>query len=177
MVRVQLAIGDLPNRLTLKTILEADGHQVVEQEPDVVVVDEASRAVELARVRPTVVLASVGEVRDAVAAMRQGVYGYILAPFQPGEAGVMVERAARSRASAMGRQGAPAPCLTGSVEGDVDLSGLTLREVEAQHILATLRQCRYNKAKAARVLGIGRNTLWRKLRRIRETESREADQA
>ncbi len=43
-------------------------------------------------------------------------------------------------------------------------SGLPLREVERGHILATLRECQGNQAKAADLLGIGRNTLWRKLK-------------
>ncbi len=43
-------------------------------------------------------------------------------------------------------------------------SGLALRDVEREHILATLRECHGNQAKAADLLGIGRNTLWRKLK-------------
>jgi two-component system response regulator HydG len=40
----------------------------------------------------------------------------------------------------------------------------TLAEVEQAHVLTVLRACRGVQADAARVLGIGRNTLWRKLR-------------
>ncbi len=40
----------------------------------------------------------------------------------------------------------------------------TLAEVEEAHVLAVLHACRGVQADAARVLGIGRNTLWRKLR-------------
>ncbi len=40
----------------------------------------------------------------------------------------------------------------------------SLAEVEQEHVLAVLRACRGVQAEAARVLGIGRNTLWRKLR-------------
>jgi two-component system response regulator HydG len=39
-----------------------------------------------------------------------------------------------------------------------------LAEVEQEHILSVLRACRGVQSDAARVLGIGRNTLWRKLR-------------
>jgi DNA-binding NtrC family response regulator len=39
----------------------------------------------------------------------------------------------------------------------------TLAEVEKGHVLAALRACHGVQADAARVLGIGRNTLWRKL--------------
>ena len=44
-----------------------------------------------------------------------------------------------------------------------DLRALT--EVEREHILQVLDACQGSQAEAARVLGIGRNTLWRKLRR------------
>ena len=40
-----------------------------------------------------------------------------------------------------------------------------LDDVERLHILAVLRKAKGNQAEAARLLGIGRNTLWRKLRR------------
>jgi DNA-binding NtrC family response regulator len=40
----------------------------------------------------------------------------------------------------------------------------TLAEVEQSHVLSVLRACGGVQADAARVLGIGRNTLWRKLR-------------
>lgn len=42
---------------------------------------------------------------------------------------------------------------------------LTLAEVERRHILATLRQTGWNKSRTARVLGIERSTLDRKIRR------------
>jgi two-component system response regulator HydG len=37
-----------------------------------------------------------------------------------------------------------------------------------EHIQRVLRVCKHNQAKAARILGIGRNTLWRKLKRGQE---------
>jgi len=42
----------------------------------------------------------------------------------------------------------------------------TLMEVEHEHVLAVLRACGGVQSDAARVLGIGRNTLWRMLRRL-----------
>jgi two-component system response regulator HydG len=42
---------------------------------------------------------------------------------------------------------------------------MSLAEVERNHILGVLRHCANNKVKAARILGIGYNTLWRKLKR------------
>ncbi len=40
----------------------------------------------------------------------------------------------------------------------------SLADVERAHVLAVLDACQGNQAEAARVLGIARNTLWRKLR-------------
>jgi two-component system response regulator HydG len=48
----------------------------------------------------------------------------------------------------------------------------SLAEVEREHILAVLKACRNNHSEAARVLGIGRNTLWRKLEAWREEDER-----
>lgn len=49
-------------------------------------------------------------------------------------------------------------------------SDLSLAEVERRHILWVLAQCGNNKTKAAEILGIGTNTLWRKLKKYgRET--------
>ena len=86
--------------------------------------------------------------------MEQGVFDYVLVPFQPGEAAIKVARALAHGAPAAGARPNAAP--------------RPLAEVEAEHILATLRRCRYNRSEAARVLGIGRNTLWRKLKTFEE---------
>ena len=40
----------------------------------------------------------------------------------------------------------------------------TLAEVEQTHILQTLERCGWNHSRAAEILGIGRTTLWRKLK-------------
>ena len=39
----------------------------------------------------------------------------------------------------------------------------TLAEVEREHVPAVVKSCQGGTSEAARVLGIGRNTLWRKL--------------
>ncbi len=44
-------------------------------------------------------------------------------------------------------------------------SGLTLEELEKRYILRTLAECNDNRTRAAALLGIGRNTLVRKLKR------------
>jgi transcriptional regulator with PAS, ATPase and Fis domain len=45
-----------------------------------------------------------------------------------------------------------------------DETALTLAEVEKQHILHTLERLGDNRRATARALGIGENTLWRKLK-------------
>jgi two-component system response regulator HydG len=50
----------------------------------------------------------------------------------------------------------------------------SLIEVEREHILQVLDACQGSQAEAARVLGIGRNTLWRKLRSYASAERVEA---
>jgi len=42
--------------------------------------------------------------------------------------------------------------------------GMTLKELERRHTLSTLKRHGGNQARAARELGIGRNTLWRRLK-------------
>ena len=146
MARVHLDISDTAGYMTLKALLEADGHEVSDDQPDVSIADEALAALEHAKDRPTLVLAAANQVRAAVAVMRQGVYGYIFIPLQPGEAEIMVRRAAGAKTDSTHEP----PCA--------------LAEVEEKHILNTLRYCKNNRAEAARILGIGRNTLWRKLK-------------
>lgn len=157
MAQIALHVDDPLLRLTAKAILEAEGHRIVEEAADLHVCADVASARRLASEAPVIVITSVAGVPDAVEAMRAGVHGYALAPLVPGELGLMV-----SRALAQPDAASDAP------ESDKDL---TLDAWEARHILATLRRCRYNQAEAARRLGIGRNTLWRKLKRFRTEAS------
>ena len=156
MTRVQLDIHDPPNRLTLRAILMADGCEIVTDDPEVVITDDFLKAGEYAQRGPCLVLARAAEIREAAALMRRGVYGYIFVPFQPGEAGIMVQRAAQWRTAASPRSAPETPAVTG------------IAEAEARLIQGALRQCKNNHTRAARLLGIGRNTLWRKLKRIQK---------
>lgn len=154
MSNVLLQVEDGPNRLTLKVMLEADGHQIVSSlsDADVAISETVEGAVLLAKHRPTLLLASASAIPEAIRAMRQGVYGYVFLPFQPGEAPLMVQRALVHNGSA----------------ADYTTRIRPLEDLEHEHILRTLHQCKNNQVKAAKVLGIGRNTLWRKLKSIRE---------
>ncbi|MCC6153380.1 MAG: hypothetical protein IT367_06455 [Candidatus Hydrogenedentes bacterium] len=148
MARLQLQVNDAANRLTLHTLLQAAGHTIADTSPDAVITDAIDTAAETAKRVPVLVLASATQIREAVAAMQRGVYGYIFVPLQPGEADIMVRRA-------LGRNAEP-----------VDTDSRPLSDVESEHILDVVRQCKGNRAKAARLLGVGRNTLWRKLKQI-----------
>jgi DNA-binding NtrC family response regulator len=152
MAKVMLDISDGAQALTLRSLLARAGHSLVDDEPDVTMCDDAARAVRRAPQGPTLLLATASELRQAVDAMRQGVYGYLFVPLVPGEAEEMVRRAAM-------RDAAPGPAREFRPE--------SLEEAEGRHIQAMLRHCRGNQAQAARLLGIGRNTLWRKLKKMR----------
>ena len=146
MARIELRIGNPANRITLKTMLEAEGHRIGTDLPEVIFCDDLGATAAFTDVAPVLVLVQAGEIPDAVRAMRQGVYGYVLLPFQPREACMMVDRAL---AAGVPQHGAALR---------------TLHDVELEHIHAVLRSCKNNHSVAARVLGVGRNTLWRKLK-------------
>ncbi len=157
MALIGLHIGDPANRMTLKAMLELEGHRVLDgdSEAALFIMDDIERATSRASSdAPVLVLCPAEDVGKAVEAMRAGVYGYIFLPFQPGEAGLMVQRALDN----------------GAQSSEASAAGSTpmrrLEEVESDHILYILRRCKNNQAKAARILGIGRNTLWRKLKKI-----------
>jgi two-component system response regulator HydG len=86
-----------------------------------------------------------GNIRELSNAMR---YASVLSEGNEIEPRHLPDEIVRTRAT-------PTP-LPGSLR--------TLAEVEEAHVLTVLRACRGVQADAARVLGIGRNTLWRKLR-------------
>jgi DNA-binding NtrC family response regulator len=49
--------------------------------------------------------------------------------------------------------------------GEAHVRGMSLAEVEKQHVLSTLSKCGGNRVKASRILGINRTTLWRIMQR------------
>ncbi len=153
MARIELLVDDTPQRMTLSAMLEAAGHEIVDSEPQVIFTDSVDRARARAGARPVILLASASEIPEAVQSMRDGVWGYIFVPLQPEEAPCAVERALAAPAEHIGDE---------PVE-----SMRPLAEVEMEYIQEVLRKCKHNQARAARILGIGRNTLWRKLKKAR----------
>jgi DNA-binding NtrC family response regulator len=154
-VRVTLDIQDPAMRMTLGFMLKAAGHHITDSDEQVTISDNSAAAIKALARGPSLVLATASGITDAVEAMRHGVYGYIFIPLQPGEAALMVERAV----------GSPPDELKEACRDDVVESTPDLADLERRHILKVLQACKGNQAKAAQVLGIGRNTLWRKLRR------------
>jgi len=141
--------------MTLNAMLRSSGHDTVDEGGDIIITDDVSHASEFAAAARTLVLVPASEVPSAVAAMQRGVYDYIFVPLQPGELDIRVQRALNGDPT-NGEEGEPGELMT-------------LEEAEQRIIEKTLRQCRNNRTEAARVLGIGRNTLWRKLKKARET--------
>ena len=151
MIRVALHLFDPSQRLLLNAMLERANCAVSPDRPDVVICDDFDEAVRQSEATPTLVVIPLNDVSRAVDVMARGVWGYITYPFQPDEAAIMVRRAANA-----GTETAFEP--------------RPLAEVEADHIRAVLRHCNGNRSRAAKLLGIGRNTLWRKLAAL-EAES------
>lgn len=155
MPRVQLVISEPAQRTTLQIMLQAEGHSISDTDPEVLITSDLNEALRRARELPTLLLAMASEIPEAVRAMREGVWGYIFVPYQPGEAGMKITQAAGAKPSIA-----------------VGAAGIArLEEVEFDHIRSVLRQCKYNQAKTARVLGVGRNTLWRKLKKMKAVDA------
>lgn len=152
MANIGLHIEDAALRLTIKAMIEAEGHKAVDGGGDLIIADDPEDAIRASRDCPVLVLATASGIGRAVAAMGRGVFGYVFVPLHPREAVLMIQRALALKADS---PGAPAP------------GSLTLEAAERAHIEWVLRRCKHNQAAAAKTLEIGRNTLWRKLKRWR----------
>lgn len=165
MAGVELYIDDPLLRETARLLLEREGHRVVDRDGDVLLAQSPGRARNLMdRQQPLLMFAGLADAAEAVALMRQGAFGYVLLPLQPGELELMV-----SRAATMGQTPhLPRPTLMRADPAAEDTARAepspSLRDLEQQAILAALQICGGNQSQAARLLGIGRNTLWRKIR-------------
>lgn len=149
MANVFLDISDAPLRITLDSMLRAAGHTIVETAFEVTIADSPAAALRATTFSQALLVCPASGIPEAIAVMKEGVFGYIFIPLQPGEACLMVERAAQ-----------PAK----PVSSTITASDYSLAAVERAHILDVMRRCKYNQVKASRLLGIGRNTLWRKLK-------------
>ncbi|HOV34259.1 MAG TPA: helix-turn-helix domain-containing protein [Candidatus Hydrogenedens sp.] len=157
MARIKLHIQQSISELTLKTILETKGHIISDETFNILITDDYPYALNYARTLPTLVLATAQQIPKAVELMKEGVFGYIFVPFQPDEASMMIERA-------LG--------LWKIGETHYKNTSVSLAELESEVILKTLAECHFNHSKAAQRLGIARNTLWRKLKRIKPQKNK-----
>ncbi len=151
MARIALKIADSALRITLEMMLRAEGHEITDDLSALTIADTPEVAIKAAASSRVLLVASASAIPEAIEAMRCGVYGYIFLPLQPGEAPLMVERALAG----------PQPSIE---TAEKDMNEAALSEIERAHILRVLKDCKGNQAKAARLLGIGRNTLWRKMK-------------
>ncbi|HNZ47256.1 MAG TPA: helix-turn-helix domain-containing protein [Candidatus Hydrogenedentes bacterium] len=160
MACVLLNITSVPLRITLEVMLHLEGHTLSEIAGDAAVTDSLPHAADLAGQYPVLLLVPAAQVADAVGLMRKGVHDYALLPLQPGEVPFKIERILASLS---------APAHDGVIETGQELKSLAA--MEEAHIRLALRHCKGNQLQAAKLLGIGRNTLWRKLRRYAAQQS------
>lgn len=158
MARVALYLDDARNKILLKAILESKGNIVDDEKYDVVITDRGDTAKEFCRDYPVIVLASASQIPYAVSLMKVGIFGYIFLPIQPDEVNIMVERAIVYWKSSERDSG--------------KFEMKTLKEMEFEYIKKVYAECGFCKKETAKRLGIGRNTLWRKLRQVKTEEGR-----
>ncbi len=158
MSRIWINITDAPLAFTVKMLLRNEGHEAVAsaREADACVTNDLVSAVEHARALTVVVLVPSSEIPRAVEAMAQGVYGYALLPLIPKELPLVLARALDKKSEN---------------RSEKDEGWASLAEMERKYIQKVLRHCKYNRTRAAEILKIGRNTLWRKLREFESEDS------
>jgi len=164
MAGIELHIDDPVLRETARRLLEREGHHVTDRDGDVLLAQSPGRAKNLMdRKKPLLMFAGLAEVAEAVALMRQGAFGYVLRPLQPGELEVMVSRACAATMRYRSSSSSTTPTDSAAALPASNPSD-SLRDLEREAILAALQASGGNRSRAARQLGIGRNTLWRKIR-------------
>lgn len=136
---------------------------------------------------PVVVMTAFGDVDTAVEALRAGACDFITKPITIEEVARVIERsiAEHPEGLAVARLKQPAEEHALAATSDLERTpaqvpaaleaspeAASLEEVERRHIEVVLRAVGWNKARAARELGIDRSTLYRKLIRLGLTRPR-----
>lgn len=104
-----------------------------------------------------IVVTTVNDARTAVQCMRQGAYDYLVKPVAEDDLAFSVSRALEHLQS-RGAEKRPEAGVSR------DPQAVALAEVERRHIVEVYRQLGGNKVRTARALGVGLNTLRRKLK-------------
>jgi DNA-binding NtrC family response regulator len=117
---------------------------------------------------PVVVMTAFGDLESALGALRAGAFDFISKPFSVEQVcqALQSARAHGAQSSIVVRLAQnPDDDEAGSEPGTKPDDHQSLEAVERRHILLVLEAVSWNKAEAARTLGIDRATLYRKLRR------------
>ena len=136
-MKVRLEIQDPAMRMTLAVMLKA-AEASGSRQPQVTIADTAEKAVEAAAGADSVADRRI-RYRESRGRHETRRIRLCFPPLQPGKAALMVERAA------------------GAVQQRQDTLSAEekLADVERRQILRVLRECKGNKVKAAKVLGMG----------------------
>ena len=104
---------------------------------------------------PVVLITAFGTIESAVQSVKAGAFDYVAKPFRMEVLLDTVARAVAERRARLERLEAAQPASASKLP--------PLVEVEREHILRALEATGGNKARAARILGMDRKTLYRKL--------------
>ncbi len=100
---------------------------------------------------PLITLTVCGSVREAVRAMAAGAFYYLVNPDDLSLLGQVLDQAVARPRTPVGGSAAPEACPT-------------LREMEARAVRQALQKASGNKSQAARLLGVSRKALYKRLR-------------
>jgi DNA-binding NtrC family response regulator len=110
-------------------------------------------------------MTAFGDLRSALAALRAGAFDFIIKPFTVEQVVEALRRARRHSAQSSNGASSDGAGSAAAKHNESPRHRESLEEVERQHIMLVLDAVSWNKAEAARTLGIDRATLYRKLRR------------
>jgi DNA-binding NtrC family response regulator len=115
---------------------------------------------------PVIVTTHADGVERAIAAIREGAYDFLTTPFEADAVALTLERALKHCDLLVELKRLRRPPI--SLDSEDPARMLSMEEVEHRYVTHVLEAVRGNKALAARVLGMDRRTLYRKLDRWRE---------
>jgi len=111
-----------------------------------------------------VMLSGVGEIQDAVTAMKEGAFEYLTKPWNEEELLARLRQAAQIwqliRDNRRLRR-----VLETTGDESLGMAGMTLAEIERLALLDTLKACNGSRAGAARMLGLSEKTIYNKIKR------------